>query len=72
MGFLDDYYDADPNHKSIRANGITTILFQVAQCIIFKVTTQVKTILIANVLLKKFHSSLGYFVIKDFATSSKF
>ena len=31
-----------------------------------------KTILIANVLLKTFYSSLGFFVIKDFATSTKF
>ena len=31
MGFIDDYLD----HKSIRGNGITTFLLQVAQCIIF-------------------------------------
>ena len=31
MGLLDDYSDADPNHKSIRVNGITTFLFHVAQ-----------------------------------------
>ena len=30
MGFLHDYYDADPNHKSIRGNGITTFLFHVS------------------------------------------
>ena len=72
MGFLNDYYDADPNQKSIRGNGITTFLFHVAQCIIFKLKTQVKTILIANVSLKTFYSSLGFFVIKDFATSTKF
>ena len=72
MGFLDDYSDADPNHKSIRGNGITTFLFHVSQCIIFKLTTQVKTILIANVSLKTFYSSLGFFVIKDFATYTKF
>ena len=35
MGFLDDYSYADPNHKSIRGNGITTFLLHVAQCIIF-------------------------------------
>ena len=35
MGFLDDYSDADPNHKSIRGNGITTFLLHVARCIIF-------------------------------------
>ena len=27
MGFLDDYSDADPNHKIIKGNGITTFLF---------------------------------------------
>ena len=48
MGFLDDYSDTDPNHKSIRGNGITTFLFHVAQCIIFCLTIPVKTILIAN------------------------
>ena len=31
-----------------------------------------KTILISNVLLKTFYSSLGFFVIKDFVTSTKF
>ena len=72
MGFLDDYSDADPNHKSIRVNGITTFLFHVAQCIIFNLTNQVKKILIANVSLKTFYSRLGFFVIKDFATSTKF
>ena len=48
IGFLDDYSDADPNHKSIRGNGITTFLFHVAQCIVFNQTNRVKTILIAN------------------------
>ena len=42
MGFLDDYSDADPNHKSIRGNGITTFLFHVAQCIIFNIIKHVK------------------------------
>ena len=72
MGFLDDYSDADPNHKSIRGNGIATFLFHVAQCIIFKLTNQVKTILIANVSLKTFYSRLGFQVIKNFATSNTF
>ena len=36
MGLLDDYLDADPNHKIIRGNGITTFLLHVAQCIIFQ------------------------------------
>ena len=37
MGFLDDYSDADPNHKIIRGNGITTFLLHVSQCIIFAI-----------------------------------
>ena len=52
MGFLDDYSDADPNQKSIRGNGITTFLLHVAQCIIFKQTNSVKTIIIDDALLK--------------------
>ena len=72
MGFLDDYSDADPNHKSIRENGITTFLFHVAQCIIFNLKNHVKTILIANVLLKTFYSRLGFSVIKYFTTSTTF
>ena len=35
MGFLDDYLDADPDHKIIRGNGVTTFLLHLAQCIIF-------------------------------------
>ena len=42
MGFLDDYSDADKNHKSIRGNGITTYIFHVAQCILFCLTNYVK------------------------------
>ena len=72
MGVLDDYSDADPNQKSIRVNGITTFLFRVAQCISFKLTTQAKTILIANVSLKTFYLRLGLTGIKDFATSTNF
>ena len=72
MGFLDDYYDADPNHKSIRVNGITTFLFHVSKCIISNLTNHVKTILIANVSLKKIYSRLGFTVIKDFVTSTTF
>ena len=48
VGFLDDYSDADPNHKSIRGNGITTFLFHIAQCIIFNQTNHVETIIIDN------------------------
>ena len=72
MGFLDYYSDADPNHKSIRVNGITTFLFHVSQCIISNLTNHVKTILIANVSLKTFYSRLGFTVIKDFVTSTTF
>ena len=63
MGFLDDYSDADPNHKIIRGNGITIFLFHVAQCIIFNLTNHVKTIIISNVSLKTFYSRLGIMVI---------
>ena len=72
MGFLDYYSDADPNHKSMRGNGITTFLFHVAQCIIFNLTNHVKKILIANVSLKSFYSRLGFLVIKDFVTYTTF
>ena len=55
MGFLDDYSDADPNHKSIIGNGITTFLFHVAQYIIFCLKNCVKIILISNASLKTFY-----------------
>ena len=51
IGFLDNYANADPNHKRIRVNGITSYLFHVAQCIVFCLTNSVKTILIANASL---------------------
>ena len=72
MGFFDDDSDADPNHKSIRGNGITKFLFHFAQCIIFNLTNHVKIILIANTSLKTFDSRLGFTVIKDFVTSTTF
>ena len=72
MGFLDDYSDADTNHKSIRGNGITTVLLHVSQFIISNQTNRVKTILIADASLKSFCSRLGFNVIKDFATSTNF
>ena len=72
MGFLDDYSDADPYHKSIRGNGITKFIFHVAQCILFCLIFFLKTILIANASLKSFYSRLGFTVIKDFATSTTF
>ena len=69
---LDDYSYADPNQKNIRVNGITTFLFHVAQCILFRLTNCVKTILITNASLKSFYSRLGFAVIKDFVTSTTF
>ena len=72
MGFLDDYSDADPNHKSIRGNGITTFLFHVAQCILFRLKNCVNTILIDNASLKSFYLRLGFTFIKDFVTSTIF
>ena len=72
MGLLDDYSDADSNYKNIRGNGITTFFLHVAQCIIFNQKNCVKTILIADALLKSFYSRLGFKVIKDFATSTNF
>ena len=42
MGFLGDYSDAYPNHKSIRGNGITTFIFHVALCILFCLTNSYK------------------------------
>ena len=72
MGFLDDYLDDDPNHKSIRGNGITTLLLHVYQCIIFNKKICVKTILIADASLKSFYSRSGFKVIKYFATSDNF
>ena len=72
MGFLDDYSDADPNHKIIRGSGINTFLLHVYQCIIFNQTNRVKTILIDDASLKSFYSRLGFKVIKYFATSTNF
>ena len=72
MGFLDDYSDADPNHKSIRGNVITKFLFHVSQCILFCLTNYVKTIPISNASLKSFYSRLGFTVIKYFATCTNF
>ena len=72
MGFFDDYSDADPNHKSIRGNGISTFIFHVSQCILFCLTNYVKTIPIANASLKSFYSRLGFTVIKYVVTSTIF
>ena len=70
MGFLDNDFDADPNQKSIRGNGITTFLLHIAQCIIFNLTNRVKVILIANASLKSFYSRLSFKVINYFSTST--
>ena len=72
MGFLDDYSDADQNHKIIRGNGITTFILHVSQCTIFNQTNRVKTILISNASLKSFYSRLGFKVINDFGTFTNF
>ena len=48
MGSLGDYYDAAPQGKSMRGNGITTFLLHVAQCIPFNQTNRVKTRLISK------------------------
>ena len=72
MGFLDDYSDADSNHKSIRGNGITTFIFHVSQCILFCLTNCFITIIFANISLKTFYSRLVFMVIKDFVTSTTF
>ena len=72
MGFLDDYSDADPNHKSIRGNGITTFILNVDQYILFCLTNSVKKILITNASLKTFYSRLGFTVIEYFVTSTTF
>ena len=56
MVLLYDYSYADPNHKSIRGNGIPKFLLHLSQYIIFNQTNHVKTILIANASLKSFYS----------------
>ena len=51
MGFLDDYCNTDPNHKSIRGNGITAFLFHVSQFIIFILLVLVLLLLLLFLLL---------------------
>ena len=72
MGSLGDYSDAAPKGKIIRKNGITIFLLHVSQYKIFNQTNRVKTILIADALLKSFDSKLGLKFIKDFANSPNF
>ena len=64
MVSLDDYSNSAPQGRSMRGNGITTFLLHVSQCIIFNQTNRIKTILIADALLKSFYSRLGFKVIK--------
>ena len=54
MGFLNDYLDADPDHKIIRGNGITTFILHVSKCIIFNQTNRVKTIINVNASFNHF------------------
>ena len=72
MGCFDDYLDAAPRAKTMRGNGITIFLLQVALCITFNQTKFVTAKLIAKARLKSLYSRLGFKVIKDFATSNNF
>ena len=70
MDCFDDYSDASPRAKTMRGNGITTFILHVSQCITFRQTKFVTATLIAKAQLESINSSLGFKVIKDFATSS--
>ena len=48
MGWFDYYSDAAPCAKTMRGNVITTFLLHVSQCITFRQTKPVISILIAN------------------------
>ena len=67
MGCFYDYSDAAPSAKTMRGNGITTLLLHVAQCITFNKKKFVTTRCIAKVSLKPLYSRLGFKVFKDFA-----
>ena len=54
MGCFNDYSDADPRAKTIRGNGITTFILNVAQCITFCQTKFVTATLISEASLKTF------------------
>ena len=69
MGYFGYYQDAAPHAKTMRGNGITTFILNVAQCITFHQKNIVTATLSANAQLKSFYSRLGFKVIKDFATS---
>ena len=56
MGCFDDYSDAAPHAKTMRGNGITTIILHVSQCINFHQTQFVTATLISEALLRSFYS----------------
>ena len=72
MGCFDDCFDAVPCAKTMRGNGITTFLLHVTQCITFNQTKFVTATLIVETSLKSLYSSLGFNIIKAFATSPNF
>ena len=72
MGCFDEYSDAAPRAKTMRGNGITTLLLHVDQCITFHKNKCVTETLIAKEYLKSFYSRLSFKVIKYFATSTNF
>ena len=72
MGCFGDYLDASPRAKTMRGNGITTFLLNVAQCITFRQTNIVTATFIYKKSLKSLYSRLGFKVIKDFAASHNF
>ena len=59
--------DDSPRAKTMRVNGITKFLLNVAQCITLLQKNIVTATLIYKALLKSFYSRLGFKVIKDFA-----
>ena len=64
MGCFDDYSDAAPRAKTMRGNGITTLVLHVDQCITFHLKKIVTATLIAKALLNSFYSRLGFKFIK--------
>ena len=48
MGCFDNYLDAAPHAKSMRGNGITTLILHVSQCITFHQTIFVTATLISE------------------------
>ena len=72
MVLFDEYLDAAPRAKKIRGNGITNFPLQFYQCITFNQTKFVTATLIVETSLKSLYSSLGFNIIKAFATSPNF